>query len=205
MGCGWCGDGCRRRHECPGHWVQDSCPPVLTDVGLRCVPLLLTAPSTQMGRDVANGVACGRTPSLGWLLCSSEKGILGLSAVTALWGDTGASPTVPSPERPAAGSDTGDTLWNDLPHPLGPRRRPQPPRCLPGGSGTATLHRAARGERERQVCGGAGREQQQGGLWGCPRPGADPCHCPADPCPPRAARSLWMCWCVSWSRGARQP
>uniref|UniRef100_A0A8C5IUS0 Sema domain-containing protein n=1 Tax=Junco hyemalis TaxID=40217 RepID=A0A8C5IUS0_JUNHY len=49
MGCGWCGDGCRRRHECPGRWVQDSCPPVLTDVGLRCVPLLLTAPSTQMG------------------------------------------------------------------------------------------------------------------------------------------------------------
>uniref|UniRef100_A0A8C5IUM8 Sema domain-containing protein n=1 Tax=Junco hyemalis TaxID=40217 RepID=A0A8C5IUM8_JUNHY len=27
MGCGWCGDGCRRRHECPGRWVQDSCPP----------------------------------------------------------------------------------------------------------------------------------------------------------------------------------
>ncbi|KAI1234357.1 Macrophage-stimulating protein receptor [Lamprotornis superbus] len=39
MGCGWCGDGCRRRHECPGHWVQDSCPPVLTDFHPRSAPL----------------------------------------------------------------------------------------------------------------------------------------------------------------------
>lgn len=35
MGCGWCGNGCTRHHECAGPWVQDSCPPVLTDVGLR--------------------------------------------------------------------------------------------------------------------------------------------------------------------------
>uniref|UniRef100_A0A8C3MWS1 Uncharacterized protein n=1 Tax=Geospiza parvula TaxID=87175 RepID=A0A8C3MWS1_GEOPR len=39
MGCGWCGDGCRRHHECPGHWVQDSCPPVLTDFHPRSAPL----------------------------------------------------------------------------------------------------------------------------------------------------------------------
>ncbi|NXL13613.1 RON protein, partial [Setophaga kirtlandii] len=39
MGCGWCGDGCRRRHECPGRWVQDSCPPVLTDFHPRSAPL----------------------------------------------------------------------------------------------------------------------------------------------------------------------
>ncbi|XP_005522346.1 PREDICTED: macrophage-stimulating protein receptor [Pseudopodoces humilis] len=39
MGCGWCGDGCRRRHECSGHWVQDSCPPVLTDFHPRSAPL----------------------------------------------------------------------------------------------------------------------------------------------------------------------
>ncbi|NWY97572.1 RON protein, partial [Loxia curvirostra] len=39
MGCGWCGDGCRRRHECTGHWVQDSCPPVLTDFHPRSAPL----------------------------------------------------------------------------------------------------------------------------------------------------------------------
>uniref|UniRef100_A0A8C5ISJ3 Sema domain-containing protein n=1 Tax=Junco hyemalis TaxID=40217 RepID=A0A8C5ISJ3_JUNHY len=52
MGCGWCGDGCRRRHECPGRWVQDSCPPVLTDVGLRCcswVPApCLSFPTVQL-------------------------------------------------------------------------------------------------------------------------------------------------------------
>ncbi|NWI42797.1 RON protein, partial [Picathartes gymnocephalus] len=39
MGCGWCGDGCRRRHECTGHWVQDSCPPVLTDFHPLSAPL----------------------------------------------------------------------------------------------------------------------------------------------------------------------
>ncbi|PKU36954.1 macrophage-stimulating protein receptor [Limosa lapponica baueri] len=39
MGCGWCGDGCTRRHECPGLWVQDSCPPVLTDFHPRSAPL----------------------------------------------------------------------------------------------------------------------------------------------------------------------
>ncbi|NWI50015.1 RON protein, partial [Calyptomena viridis] len=39
MGCGWCGDGCRRRHECTGPWVQDSCPPVLTDFHPRSAPL----------------------------------------------------------------------------------------------------------------------------------------------------------------------
>ncbi|NWH95546.1 RON protein, partial [Aegithalos caudatus] len=39
MGCGWCGDECRRRHECTGHWVQDSCPPVLTDFHPRSAPL----------------------------------------------------------------------------------------------------------------------------------------------------------------------
>ncbi|NWT66695.1 RON protein, partial [Prunella himalayana] len=39
MGCGWCGDGCRRRHECTGPWLQDSCPPVLTDFHPRSAPL----------------------------------------------------------------------------------------------------------------------------------------------------------------------
>ncbi|NXG76875.1 RON protein, partial [Baryphthengus martii] len=39
MGCGWCGDGCTRHHECTGHWVQDSCPPVLTDFHPRSAPL----------------------------------------------------------------------------------------------------------------------------------------------------------------------
>ncbi|XP_066183156.1 macrophage-stimulating protein receptor isoform X2 [Sylvia atricapilla] len=39
MDCGWCGDECRRRHECTGHWVQDSCPPVLTDFHPRSAPL----------------------------------------------------------------------------------------------------------------------------------------------------------------------
>ncbi|KAF1456784.1 Macrophage-stimulating protein receptor, partial [Pygoscelis antarcticus] len=39
MGCGWCRDGCTRRHECAGLWVQDSCPPVLTDFHPRSAPL----------------------------------------------------------------------------------------------------------------------------------------------------------------------
>ncbi|NXP24947.1 RON protein, partial [Scytalopus superciliaris] len=39
MGCGWCQDGCTRRHECAGPWVQDSCPPVLTDFHPRSAPL----------------------------------------------------------------------------------------------------------------------------------------------------------------------
>ncbi|NXE78663.1 RON protein, partial [Cochlearius cochlearius] len=39
MGCGWCGDGCTRRHECAGPWVQDSCPPVLTNFHPRSAPL----------------------------------------------------------------------------------------------------------------------------------------------------------------------
>ncbi|NXS98068.1 RON protein, partial [Jacana jacana] len=39
MGCGWCGDGCTHRHECSGLWVQDSCPPVLTDFHPRSAPL----------------------------------------------------------------------------------------------------------------------------------------------------------------------
>lgn len=85
MGCGWCGDECRRRHECTGPWVQDSCPPVLTDVGLPS-PCSSHLPSTRMGRDMAVGVARGGTPSLGWVLCSSEKGISGPSTVTGLWG-----------------------------------------------------------------------------------------------------------------------
>ncbi|KFP04842.1 Macrophage-stimulating protein receptor, partial [Calypte anna] len=39
MGCGWCRDGCRRQHECHGPWVQDSCPPLLTDFHPRSAPL----------------------------------------------------------------------------------------------------------------------------------------------------------------------
>ncbi|NXF29850.1 RON protein, partial [Nyctibius bracteatus] len=39
MGCGWCRDGCTRRHECTGPWVQDSCPPVLTDFHPWSAPL----------------------------------------------------------------------------------------------------------------------------------------------------------------------
>ncbi|NXX98720.1 RON protein, partial [Centropus bengalensis] len=39
MGCGWCGDGCTRRHECARGWQQDSCPPVLTDFHPRSAPL----------------------------------------------------------------------------------------------------------------------------------------------------------------------
>ncbi|NWI96633.1 RON protein, partial [Pitta sordida] len=39
MGCGWCRNGCTRRHECTGPWVQDSCPPVLTDFHPRSAPL----------------------------------------------------------------------------------------------------------------------------------------------------------------------
>nr|XP_047910368.1 macrophage-stimulating protein receptor [Anser cygnoides] len=39
MGCGWCGDGCARSHECNGTWVQDSCPPILTDFHPRSAPL----------------------------------------------------------------------------------------------------------------------------------------------------------------------
>ncbi|NXY18716.1 RON protein, partial [Atrichornis clamosus] len=39
MGCGWCGDGCRRHHECAGPWVRDSCPPFLTDFHPRSAPL----------------------------------------------------------------------------------------------------------------------------------------------------------------------
>ncbi|KAM6301195.1 macrophage-stimulating protein receptor [Aegotheles albertisi] len=39
MGCGWCGDSCTRHHECHGPWVQDSCPPVLTDFHPRSAPL----------------------------------------------------------------------------------------------------------------------------------------------------------------------
>ncbi|NXX56555.1 RON protein, partial [Scopus umbretta] len=39
MGCGWCRDGCTRHHECTGPWVQDSCPPILTDFHPRSAPL----------------------------------------------------------------------------------------------------------------------------------------------------------------------
>ncbi|NXC05148.1 RON protein, partial [Orthonyx spaldingii] len=39
MGCGWCRDGCRRHHECAGPWVQNRCPPVLTDFRPRSAPL----------------------------------------------------------------------------------------------------------------------------------------------------------------------
>uniref|UniRef100_A0A672UZ72 Sema domain-containing protein n=1 Tax=Strigops habroptila TaxID=2489341 RepID=A0A672UZ72_STRHB len=39
MGCGWCSDGCTHQHECHGPWVQDSCPPVLTDFHPRSAPL----------------------------------------------------------------------------------------------------------------------------------------------------------------------
>ncbi|KAM9227000.1 macrophage-stimulating protein receptor [Leptosomus discolor] len=39
MGCGWCRDGCTRHHECTGPWVQDSCPPVLTDFHPQSAPL----------------------------------------------------------------------------------------------------------------------------------------------------------------------
>ncbi|NXY83075.1 RON protein, partial [Alcedo cyanopectus] len=39
MGCGWCRDRCTRRHECSSRWVQDSCPPVLTDFHPQSAPL----------------------------------------------------------------------------------------------------------------------------------------------------------------------
>ncbi|KAI6077404.1 Macrophage-stimulating protein receptor isoform X3 [Aix galericulata] len=39
MGCGWCGDGCTRSHECNGTWVRDSCPPILTNFHPRRAPL----------------------------------------------------------------------------------------------------------------------------------------------------------------------
>ncbi|XP_051483836.1 macrophage-stimulating protein receptor [Apus apus] len=39
MGCGWCGDSCRRQHECHSPWIQDSCPPHLTDFHPRSAPL----------------------------------------------------------------------------------------------------------------------------------------------------------------------
>ncbi|XP_065605443.1 macrophage-stimulating protein receptor [Cyrtonyx montezumae] len=39
MGCGWCRYSCTRHHECDGLWVQDSCPPVLTDFHPRSAPL----------------------------------------------------------------------------------------------------------------------------------------------------------------------
>ncbi|XP_061202915.1 macrophage-stimulating protein receptor isoform X1 [Neopsephotus bourkii] len=38
MGCGWCGTGCMQHRECQGQWVQDSCPPVLTDFHPRSAP-----------------------------------------------------------------------------------------------------------------------------------------------------------------------
>ncbi|OBS71284.1 hypothetical protein A6R68_00117 [Neotoma lepida] len=31
MGCGWCGDRCSRKKECPGSWQQDHCPPEITE------------------------------------------------------------------------------------------------------------------------------------------------------------------------------
>ncbi|XP_074139399.1 macrophage-stimulating protein receptor isoform X2 [Sminthopsis crassicaudata] len=31
MGCGWCGDVCARKQECPSTWQQDSCPPIITE------------------------------------------------------------------------------------------------------------------------------------------------------------------------------
>ncbi|XP_068551090.1 macrophage-stimulating protein receptor isoform X1 [Anas acuta] len=39
MGCGWCGDGCTRSHECNGTWVRDSCLPILTDFHPKSAPL----------------------------------------------------------------------------------------------------------------------------------------------------------------------
>ncbi|KAM8799888.1 macrophage-stimulating protein receptor [Eudromia elegans] len=39
MGCGWCGDACARREACGSRWVQDHCPPVLTDFHPRSAPL----------------------------------------------------------------------------------------------------------------------------------------------------------------------
>uniref|UniRef100_A0A8C6ZQY1 Sema domain-containing protein n=1 Tax=Nothoprocta perdicaria TaxID=30464 RepID=A0A8C6ZQY1_NOTPE len=38
MGCGWCGAACARREECAGRWIQDRCPPVLTDFHPRSAP-----------------------------------------------------------------------------------------------------------------------------------------------------------------------
>lgn len=198
MGCGWCGDGCTRRHECAGPWVQDSCPPVLTDVGLRRrLPRSPHLPSTQMGREVANGVALGGTfalsrdplPRMG--VVPPGKGAFrthNCHRAFGAQGDTGASPSVPPPECPAAGPDAGDALRHDIPLPLGPLPPPQPPRCLPGDGGPARLHRAAGGEQEPQVRSSArdGGKQQQRRVWGCPpppQPGADPPSSPHRPLP----------------------
>lgn len=83
-------------------------------------------------------------------------------------GNAGASPAVPPQECPTAGPDTGDTLWHDLPLPLGPRPSPQPPHHLPGGGGAARLCRAAGGEQEPQVRHSTGREWRLRGVQGCP-------------------------------------
>uniref|UniRef100_A0A8B9CPS4 Sema domain-containing protein n=1 Tax=Anser brachyrhynchus TaxID=132585 RepID=A0A8B9CPS4_9AVES len=69
MGCGWCGDGCARSHECNGTWVQDSCPPILTDVGPRRCPWPrgdLLESGRGVGREVEHEATCGGTlPQVG--------------------------------------------------------------------------------------------------------------------------------------------
>lgn len=144
MGCGWCGDGCTRSHECNGTWVRDSCLPILTHVGPRRCPWprgdLLESGQGGWGGRQNKGEVRWDPPSSSRARCPPGGSSPWPSHALA------ACPTVPPQERTAAGPDEADALRHDLPLPAGPHRTPRPPRPLPGGGGRAKLQRAA--ERE---------------------------------------------------------
>ncbi|KAM4821651.1 macrophage-stimulating protein receptor isoform 3-T3 [Thomomys bottae] len=51
MGCGWCGDMCGRKKECPDSWQQDHCPPEITEFHPHSGPLRGTTRLTLCGSN----------------------------------------------------------------------------------------------------------------------------------------------------------
>ncbi|XP_062356729.1 macrophage-stimulating protein receptor [Cinclus cinclus] len=74
MGCGWCRNGCRRRHECTGHWVQDSCPPVLTDFHPRSAPLRGRTRMTLCGMTFRSHWDPSRSPPSAYRVAVGRRG-----------------------------------------------------------------------------------------------------------------------------------
>lgn len=209
MGCGWCADGCTRRHECTGPWVQDSCPPVLTDVGLRrrppCSPHLLRS---RLGREVADGVACGGTFALSgapgeWSFwtrdCHWAFGALGVTWVPLSQFHPRSAPLQGRTRVTLCGM-----TFRSHPDPDTRRSPPSAYRVAVGQRGCTVLPEESRSLRCVVVPGLGGKRWFRGGGGCPPGPRLTPRHHPADPSPPLAARTLWMCWCVSWSQGAQE-
>lgn len=126
---------------------------------------------------MANGVACGGTPFLGWVLCPPEKGILDLATVTGLWG-LGVT-QVPLPQfHPRSAPLRGQTRVTLCGMTFRSRSDPDPSHSPPGAYQVAVGQRGCTvlpEESESYRCAAVpGGTSSREGSGAAPQPGADP-------------------------------